>query len=219
MFGNATKIDYRHERSGAHRLLIGMLVATILCAISTTALATPSTDFSYFDTDAIVLDFNEIPMTQSTVITNQYAATGVTFSPNVWFENHRGSVGWDAHNIANFLTSTTIVNTTVDFVFSGTVSGAAFEWASNTGSSFLLEAIAGGSVVESFTHNQAGCCAAQVLGFEDIDFDTLRVTHQSGSDFFIADRLTWQPVPEPSTALFLGLGLIGMAAFRRVESE
>lgn len=194
-------------------LIAGLLLACALLPFS--AAATPSSDFSYFDASANVLDFDEIAMTQSTVITNQYAALGVVFGANVWFENHRSNLGWDTHNIANFLTGTSTANTVVDIAFSTNVTGAAFEWASNNGSGFRFEAILDGSVVEQFDHQQTGCCAAQVLGFENVEFDTLRVTHRNGGDFFIADRLTWQPVPEPSTALLIGLGLAGLGFSRR----
>ena len=188
--------------------LLYLLVAGLLPALAS---ATPATDFSYFDGSAISLDFDEITMPQSTVLTNQYAGFGVVFSPNVWFENHRSNLGWDNHNIANFLTGTSTANPTVEIVFSQNVTGAAFEFAANTGSRFRFQALLDGSVVERFNHRSTGCCAAIVLGFEDVEFDTLRITHRSGDDFFIADNLTWQPIPEPGTALLIAFGLAGLA--------
>ena len=213
------------SRPQSLRRLSTNTAAVITCALiglaltSSPALATPANDFSWFDGDSIALDFDEIAMPQSTVIDTQYAGYGVSFSPHVWFENHRGALGWDDHNIANFLTGTSTANPTVEFRFSTEVSGAAFEWASNTGSRFLLEALLGGGVVESLLHDQATCCGAQVLGFEDVRFDTLRVSHQAGSNLFIADRLTWEPVPEPSTGLLTGLGLGGLAVLRRSRAR
>lgn len=189
-------------------VLLPLLLAGLLPSLAS---ATPATDFSYFDSDAVSLDFNEITMAQSTVITNQYAGFGVLFSPNVWFENNRGNLGWDNHNIANFLTGTTTANTTVEIAFSQNVTGAALEFAANTNSRFRFQALLDGSVVERFNYRATGCCAAVVLGFEDIEFDTLRITHRNGDDFFIADNLTWQPIPEPGTALLLVFGLAGLA--------
>lgn len=198
-----------------------ILLAAAFVFPASLAAAIPSTDFTFFGPGSISLEFNEIPMAQSTVITTQYATTGVTFSPNVWFENHRAAVGWDNHNIANFLTGTSTVNPSIDMVFSTTVDGAAFEFAANGGNAFLFEAVLGGTTIETFVHTQVGCCAAQILGFEATSFDTLRVTHQSGgSAFFLADQLTWHPIPEPSIALLLGLGLATMpAGARRRRSD
>lgn len=187
-----------------------------LCLGSSIASATPVSDFSFFGADSVVLDFNEIAMAPGTVVTDQLAGLGVSFSPNVWFENNRAAVGWDDHNIANFLTGTSISNPVVEFIFSGSVDGAALEFAGNAGNDFLFEAILSGSVVESFVHAQAGCCAAQVLGFQEIEFDTLRITHQTGgSTFFIGDRLSFHVVPEPGTAALIGLGLVGLSGTAR----
>jgi hypothetical protein len=187
-----------------------------LCLGSSLAGATPVTDFSFFGVDSVVLDFNEIAMAPGTVVTDQLAGLGVSFSPNVWFENNRAAVGWDDHNIANFLTGTSISNPVVEFIFSGTVDGPALEFAGNAGNDFLFEAILSGSVVESFVHAQAGCCAAEVVGFQEIEFDTLRITHQAGgSTFFIGDRLSFHVVPEPGTAALIGLGLVGLSGTTR----
>ena len=209
----------RHRAGRTRKLVrIASIVGTTLglCLGSSIAGATPVTDFSFFGADSVVLDFNEIAMAPGTVVTDQLAGLGVSFSPNVWFENNRGAVGWDDHNIANFLTGTTISNPVVDFIFSGPVDGAALEFAGNAGNDFLFEAILSGSVVESFVHAQAGCCAAQVLGFQEIEFDTLRITHQTGgSTFFIGDRLSFHVVPEPGTAALLGLGLVGLSGAAR----
>lgn len=197
---------------------MGLIVGTTLgvCLGSSVASATPVADFSFFGADSVVLDFNEIAMAPGTVVTDQLAGLGVSFSPNVWFENNRAAVGWDDHNIANFLTGTSISNPIVEFIFSGTVDGAALEFAGNAGNDFLFEAILSGSVVESFVHAQAGCCAAQALGFQQIEFDTLRISHQVGSSpFFIGDRLSFRVVPEPGTAILLGLGLVGLSGAAR----
>ncbi|HKK50923.1 MAG TPA: hypothetical protein VKA74_05015 [Myxococcota bacterium] len=202
------------------RFALGLSAILGLVLGSSVARATPATDFSFFGPDAISLDFDEIRLSAGTVLTTQYAGFGVEFSPNVWLEDNRRPVGWDRRNIANFLTGTSISNPSVDFLFSRTVDAAALEFAGNAGNDFLFEAILGGSVVESFMHAQAACCTAQILGFEDIEFDTLRITHDSGaSPFFIGDALTWQVVPEPGPALLVALGLALMPGSGRTRRE
>jgi len=206
------------HKTGLRRVAWLAPAALALCLAGGVASATPVTDFSFFGTDSVVLDFNEIAMAPGTVVTDQLAGLGVRFSPNVWFENNRAAVGWDDHNIANFLTGTTTSNPVVEFLFSSTVDGAALEFAGNAGNDFLFEAILAGSVVESFVHAQAGCCVAQILGFQEVELDTLRITHQAGdSTFFIGDLLSFHVVPEPGTAVLVGLGLFGLstAAGRR----
>ena len=199
--------SFARPHGSAGRILL--LAALSIALTPALALALPATDFSFADASTLSLDFDEIAMSQSTVITNQYeAGYGVTFSPNVWYENNRGALGWDGDNFANFQTGTSTVNTTIEVIFSGTVTAVAMEFAANDGNAFEFTALRAGSVVETTVFSYGTCCAAAVYGLRDIEFDTLRIRHDSGgSAFFIADQLTWNAVPEPGTAILLGLGL------------
>jgi len=191
-------------------LLFGICLSIFLL-LSSNAQATQIMDFSFSDASTQSLDFNEISMTRGTTITDQYqAGYGVSFSTNVWFEDHRsGLTGWDTHNIANFLSGTSTSNPTVEIIFDGSVNAAAIAFTGNRDTSFLFEAVSAGSVIESFVFNEAECCAPQVLGFANSDFDAFRITAQSANTFFIADDLRWNSnaIPEPSTLLLTMLGL------------
>jgi hypothetical protein len=155
--------------------------------------------------------FSELSFSSNTLITNEFAAFGVTTS-GLHYDSQGGSSfpGISGDYIG--------VSTTVPFVlsFGQIVTAAAFGYAKNPTTVFV-EALLGGSVVESFsqavTYDDPNTA---FLGFSGISFDSIRVT--AGVEEGLVDNVqigTSANVPEPGSLALMGLGLAGLAAIRK----
>ena len=192
-----------------------LFVALAVWLAAAGALATPIIDgsFAVLSGGETVVDFDEIPLVPFQTVTNEFAAFGITFAPNVWFEDHRFFPNFDGAGLANFRSSAApggglppINPITVSFVTPMTDFAAYF--AANTGDTITLTAMLGAAVVESFTFTDTACCAGHVLGFEDIVFDSVVI---NGSSLFIMDEFHFENVMEPANSLLLFAGLSGLA--------
>jgi hypothetical protein len=85
-----------------------MLVALAAWLAVTSAQATPIIDgsFAVFSGAETVVDFDEIALTPFQTVTTEFSAFGITFAPNVWFENTRFFPNFDGASLANFRSST-----------------------------------------------------------------------------------------------------------------
>ncbi len=193
------------------RLALAGLSALVL---ATSAQAVPILDGSFagFSGSETVIDFDEVPLTPFQAVTNEFAGLGITFSPNVWFENTRFFPNFDGASMANFRSSAAPggalppINFTVSFTSVMTDFAAFF--ATNKGNTITLDAYLGGSLVESLTFTDTACCNGHVLGFAGIAFDSIAV---SGSNLIIFDEFHFESVAEPATSVMLVLGLAGLA--------
>ena len=100
---------------------------------STTGLASP----------ASTITFDEIVLPTFTIVTNQYAGLGVTFSPGLDYSPQTGFGNVQGADVGNFDASGGKIDGPQTLTFSSVLTGAAFAVASNN-SAYLFEALLGG---------------------------------------------------------------------------
>lgn len=156
------------------------------------------------------LTFAEVALGNSTALTNQFAAYGVSFS-GLFYTPCTNCVQIpvrpDAGNFAN--SNTGAYNAGFDILFANDVSGASFSFASN-GGTFGFQAFNNGVLVDSFLGNGS---VWGNYGFDGLVFDKIHVSTPSA---MLLDNLSFRSdVPEPAALALFGLGLFGFAAARR----
>ncbi|MBW2240701.1 MAG: hypothetical protein JRH01_01845 [Deltaproteobacteria bacterium] len=190
------------------------LAGLLAFALASSAIAVPILDGSFagFSGSETVIDFDEVALTPWQSVTTEFAGLGITFSPNVWFENTRNFTNFDGASMANFRSSGAPggalppIAFSVSFATSMTDFAAFF--ASNSGQTITLTAFLGATLVETLSFTDAACCNGHVLGFSGIGFDRIDI---SGTNLIIFDEFHFENVAEPATALMLVLGLAGLA--------
>jgi hypothetical protein len=168
------------------------------------------------------ITFEEHVLPMNSVVSNQYADLGVTFSPFVYY-SPQGGFGTNGNDVGNFTfpTEPAFVNP-VTLSFSGPRSGVAFGMAADV-TPYTFTAFSGIVPVETFSTTVAG--SLLYYGFEGIAFDSLVIAENGagGGPYWLLDNLQQRSgaaaaVPEPATLLLLGSGLI-MAGRRRWQKR
>ena len=158
--------------------ILTALVFTSLVLMVATVVAAPLFSRSSLDEDATVITFDGLP--GNTLITNQFAPQGVTFSGQIRTSNITFSTFWPGSSvpIAAHLTAFTDVTAT----FSSAATQVGFEVISNERDFVELQAYCKGVLVDSFdfdTHRRFAQ-QADFIGLDVSDgFDTL-VIHGHG---------------------------------------
>jgi len=165
--------------------------------------------------------FSEAPTTDNQVLTNEFAALGVTLENFGIDKNDQfgivsgGSTGFAGDYLvwgaSSFPTATPLT-----ISFTGQVTDAAFATV-DAGHTFTFSAFLDGGLVESFNTAVASKPGSGFMGFTGILFDSIVITPDAGSNVLAIDTLlfnTQQEAPIPPTPALIGIGLIVLGFYR-----
>lgn len=208
---------------------LSLIAAIGLPTLSQATVVTNTTGLLSYDT---LVNFSLSPsLGNSTIVTNQYAAQGLTFAGtqggavrfngcgiNAWGNSYTGISG-DYLNTFGAGCYTNAVNDSFSMVFAQTVSAASLGFRNN-GTNNTLTALLNGTVVETYTF---GNTYNAYVTFSNLLFNEIRFTevNYTSGGYLIFDNVAYvkSTVPEPASIALLGLGLVGMAFARRRSAK
>lgn len=196
-------------------LRAGLLLAAAAAMFSVPASATPIVaSGSGLASADYTITFSEVTLPNGALLTNEYAAFGVTFSPNAYYDPQPGYFATPSVGDFSFCCGLTVNPTTL--AFSTPLRAVAFQFITNPDTTTFTSYLSG-VPVETFT--SATNFSYLWFGFQNSLFDRIDIDVPSGNHAFLLDNMDIQtsPVPEPASLTLVGFGLA--AAYLRKRRQ
>ncbi|MFN0126991.1 MAG: PEP-CTERM sorting domain-containing protein [Verrucomicrobiales bacterium] len=185
-------------------LVLGTPAIGAVINLSATGLAAP----------VRTVTFSEVGLADTAPVSNEFAALGVIFSPNLYYRTN-DNPAWPNISGPNIRSGDPIVNT-FSLGFNEPVTAAAFAAIASPPTTTTFTARLNGATVESFdTLVSLDNPPNTFFGFEGIVFDEIQVAYSAETRIRL-DNLQFGPVvPEPATVSLCLLGCWGILVRRR----
>lgn len=161
------------------------------------------------------IDFSEGGVANGTLVTNQFAGLGASFSPAMTLlTSVSPRPNFAGPSLVNFGGNPFTIFNPFTIAFSATVDGASFAMTANNGTA-TISALLNGTAVSSFS-TTTDTSANSFYGFSGFNFDAITVTASSPQTVAL-DNLSFNvaTVPVPAALPMLMLGMFGLAVLGR----